>query len=41
MHTIGWSMTAMAARHPHVTDPIRREVAARIDGLLWVSANDK
>jgi integrase len=25
----------MAARYQHVTDPIRRTVAAQIDGLLW------
>jgi integrase len=35
MQTMGWSTTAMAARYQHVTDPIRREVAARVDGLLW------
>ena len=29
--------TAMAARYQQVTDPIRREVAARVDGLLWAS----
>jgi integrase len=25
----------MAARYQHVTDPIRRDVADRIGGLLW------
>jgi integrase len=29
--------TAMAARYQHFTDPIRREVAARVEGLLWAS----
>jgi integrase len=32
---MGWSSTAMAARYQHVTDPIRRDVADRIGGLLW------
>ena len=35
MDVMGWSSTAMAARYQHVTDPIRREVATRIGGLLW------
>jgi integrase len=35
MSIMGWSTTAMAARYQHVTDPIRRGVAERIDGLLW------
>jgi hypothetical protein len=26
---------AMAARYQHVTDPIRRTVAAQVGGLLW------
>jgi hypothetical protein len=30
MDIMGWSSTAMAARYQHVTDPIRREVAARV-----------
>jgi len=25
----------MAARYQHVTDPILRDVATRIDGLIW------
>ena len=28
MGVMGWSSTSMAARYQHVTDPIRREVAA-------------
>jgi integrase len=32
---MGWSSTAMAARYQHVTDPIRRDVARRVGGLLW------
>lgn len=35
MGIMGWSTTAMAARYQHITDPIRREVARRVDGLLW------
>jgi integrase len=35
MGIMGWSSTAMAARYQHVTDPIRREVAVRVGGLLW------
>lgn len=30
-----------AARYQHVTDPIRREVASRVGGLLWASGEDK
>ena len=37
MEVMGWSTTAMAARYQHVTDPIRREVASRIGGLLWAA----
>jgi integrase len=35
MGIMGWSSTAMAARYQHITDPIRHEVAARVDGLIW------
>jgi integrase len=35
MGIMGWSSTAMAARYQHVTDPIRRDVARRVGGLLW------
>ena len=38
MDVMGWSSTSMAARYQHVTDPIRREVAARVGGRLWSSA---
>ena len=40
MDVMGWSSTAMAARYQHVTDPIRREVASRVGGLLWASGED-
>ena len=35
MGILGWSSTSMAARYQHVTDPIRRQVAGQIGGLLW------
>jgi integrase len=35
MGIMGWSSTAMAARYQHITDPIRRDVARRVGGLLW------
>jgi integrase len=38
MSVMGWSSTSMAARYQHVTDPIRREVADRVGGLLWARA---
>lgn len=37
MSVMGWSSSSMAARYQHVTDPIRRDVADRIGGLLWAS----
>ena len=40
MSVMGWSSTAMAARYQHVTDPIRRDVADRIGGLLWADPRD-
>ena len=35
MGIMGWSSTAMAARCQHVTDPIPRQVADQVGGLLW------
>jgi integrase len=40
MGIMGWSSTAMAARYQHITDPIRHEVAVRVDGLIWSGAAD-
>lgn len=40
MSVMGWSSTAMAARYQHVTDPIRRDVADRVGGLLWSAGKD-
>jgi hypothetical protein len=37
MGIMGWSSTSMAARYRHITDPIRREVAVRVDELIWSS----
>ncbi len=39
MSIMGWSSTSMAARYQHVTDPIRREVATRVGGLLFAKAD--
>jgi integrase len=41
MSVMGWSSTSMAARYQHVTDPIRRDVARRIGGLLWAENEQK
>jgi integrase len=35
MGIMGWSNSGMAARYQHITDPVRREVARQVDGLLW------
>ena len=35
MGIMGWSNTAMAARYQHVTGAIQRDVADRVDGLIW------
>ncbi len=35
MGIMGWSTSAMAARYQHITDPVRRDVAQRLGGLLW------
>lgn len=40
MGIMGWSSTAMAARYQHITDPIRRDVANRVGGLLWSGPDD-
>ena len=41
MGIMGWSSTAMAARYQHVTDPIRRQVADQVGGLLWADESDR
>lgn len=35
MATMGWSHSAMVKRYQHVTEPIRRDIAGRVGGLLW------
>lgn len=35
MGVMGWSNAAMAARYQHVIAEIRRDIAKRVDGLLW------
>lgn len=37
MGTMGWSTTAMAARYQHLVEPVRKDIADRVDGLLWKS----
>jgi integrase len=37
MGVMGWSNTSMASRYQHITDPIRRDVAARVGGLIWAT----
>src|SRR5262245_15002024 len=37
---MGWSNTAMAKRYQHITGKIRRDVAERLDGLIWDQATD-
>ena len=40
MAIMGWSSTAMAARYQHMVDPIRKDIAKRIGGLIWKVAAD-
>ncbi|GAB2665640.1 hypothetical protein GCM10009743_47290 [Kribbella swartbergensis] len=40
MGVMGWSSTAMAARYQHMTDPIRRDIAKRLGGLLWAPGDE-
>lgn len=35
MGIMGWSSSSMTLRYQHVTDPICRDVARRVGGLLW------
>ena len=35
MGVMGWATTAMAARYQHLTDPVRRDIADRVGGLIW------
>jgi integrase len=38
MGILGWSTTAMASRYTHLVTPIHKDVAGRLDGLLWAAA---
>ena len=40
MSVMGWSSTSMTKRYQHVTEAIRRQVADRLDGLLWEPETD-
>jgi integrase len=35
MGIMGWSSSKMAARYQHVTDPIRKDIAKRVGGVIW------
>src|SRR6266545_1038989 len=35
MGIMGWSSTSMAKRYQHITDPILKDVAKRVGGLIW------
>jgi integrase len=37
MGLMGWWSTSMASRYQHVTDPIRRDVAAQVGSLIWAT----
>jgi hypothetical protein len=38
MSILSWSSTAMVSRYAHVIAPIHRDIADRLDGLLWSGA---
>lgn len=40
MGITGWSNTAMTHRYAHIVDPIRRDIARRIDQLFWTGADE-
>lgn len=35
MGIMGWSDASMAKRYQHITEPVRKDVAERVGGLLW------
>jgi len=35
MGLMGWSNSSMAARYQHITAQVRRDIAARVGGLIW------
>lgn len=40
MDIMGWSSSAMAKRYQHITATVRRDVARRLDGLIWDRPSD-
>ncbi|MGO1055384.1 tyrosine-type recombinase/integrase [Crossiella sp. CA198] len=40
MGFMGWSNMGMAKRYMHVTEPVRRDIAQRLDGYLWGDNRD-
>ncbi len=39
MGLMGWSSASMAKRYQHITDPVLKDVAERVDGLIWKPAH--
>ncbi|WP_432980979.1 tyrosine-type recombinase/integrase [Dactylosporangium sp. CA-233914] len=37
MGIMGWSNSSMASRYQHITGQVRRDIAARVGGLIWAS----
>lgn len=37
MVIMDWSSSSMAKRYQHITDPILKDVAKRVGGLIWQS----
>ncbi len=37
MGIMGWSNAAMQVRYQHLTDQVRRDIASRLNNLLWNS----
>jgi integrase len=35
MGIMGWSDASMAKRYQHITEPVWKDVAERVGGLLW------
>lgn len=35
---MGRSSTGMAARYQHITQAVRQDIAAQVDGLIWPTA---
>jgi integrase len=40
MDVMGWSNAAMAKRYQHITATVRKDVATRLDGLIWATTAD-